>query len=197
MSVMRVITFDLETKNAFQDVGSNDPTALDMSVVCIHDSLDDSYKSFLETDLKDLWPILEQADMLVTWNGDHFDIPILNKYYTGDLSKIKSLDLMREVQLILGRRLKLDTVAEATLGKKKSGNGLEAIEWWKKGEIEKIIYYCIEDVKITRELYDYAISKSHLKYKDFGAGGATKEIKLDTSHWQESEKSAMTFTLPF
>jgi len=201
---MRVITFDLETKNIFQDVGSNDPADLDMSVICIHDSLDDSYKSFLENQLKDLWPILEQADMLVTWNGDHFDIPIINKYYPGDLSKIKSLDLMKEVRLVLGRRLKLDTVAQATLGKNKSGNGLEAIEWWNKGEIDKLIYYCIEDVRITRQLYDYALANRCLKYKDFGAptggqsaGGAIKTVKLDTGKWQETEKNAMTFTLPF
>jgi DEAD/DEAH box helicase domain-containing protein len=194
---MRVITFDIETKNTFQDVGSNNPADLDMSVICIHDSADDSYKSFLETQLKDLWPILEQADMFVTWNGDHFDIPILNKYYTGDLSKIKSLDLMKEVQIVLGRRLKLDTVAEATLGKNKSGHGLEAIEWWKNGEIDKLISYCIDDVKITRQLYDYAIANGKLRYKDFGTAGAIKDIKLDTSKWQESEKSSMTFTLPF
>ncbi len=47
---MRKITFDLETKNDFREVGSTDPAALDLSVVCIHDSLDDSYKSFLEKD---------------------------------------------------------------------------------------------------------------------------------------------------
>ncbi len=191
---MRVITLDLETKNTFQDVGSNDPADLDMSVVCIHDSADGACRSFLETQLKDLWPILEQADTLITWNGDHFDIPLLNKYYPGDLSKIKSLDLMKEVQTVLGRRLKLDTVAEATLGKNKSGHGLEAIEWWNAGEIDKLIRYCIEDVCITRELYDYAMANGLLKYKD---GGVLKEIKLDTSRWQESEKSAMTFTLPF
>ncbi|MES2314999.1 MAG: ribonuclease H-like domain-containing protein [Patescibacteria group bacterium] len=191
---MRIITFDIETKNLFQDVGSNDPVDLDISVVCTHDSLDDSYKSYLEGDLSKLWPIIEQADALVTWNGDHFDIPLLNKYYPGDLTKIKSLDLMREVQLKLGRRLKLDTVAEATLGIKKSGHGLEAVEWWKTGEIEKIIKYCIDDVKITRQIYDYAVQYKLLKYRD---AGVLKDIKLDTSKWGEIEPVSMTYTLPF
>jgi DEAD/DEAH box helicase domain-containing protein len=127
---MRRITFDIETKNFFADVGSNDPAALDISVVCIHDTKDDSYQSFLEADFPKLWPILEKADILVTWNGDHFDIPLLNKYYSGDLSKIKSIDLMNEVRNSIGRRLKLDTVAEATLGINKSGNGFEAVNWW-------------------------------------------------------------------
>ena len=195
---MRIITFDIETKNLFQDVGSNDPTALDISVVCIHDSSlgtgPESYMSFLETDLHKLWPIIESADALVTWNGDHFDIPLLNKYYPGDLTKLKSIDLMREVQLKLGRRLKLDTVAEATLGTRKSGHGLEAIEWWKNGEIDKIIKYCIDDVKLTRNLYDYALQHKTLKYRD---AGELKEIRLDTSKWDILEPVSMTFTLPF
>ncbi len=190
---MRKITLDLETKNLFSDVGSNDPTALDISVICIHDSLDDTYKSFTEANLKDLWPILEQSDMLITWNGDHFDIPLLNKYYAGDISKIKSLDLMKEVVKILGRRLKLDTVAQATLGKAKSGNGLEAIEWWLSGEVDKIIKYCIDDVRLTKEIYDYAIANSSLKYKD---NGMIKEVKLDTGSWEVPQSDAMTFTLP-
>lgn len=191
---MRVITFDIETKNMFQDVGSNDPADLDLSVICIHDSFTNEFTSYLEADFGKLWPILEQADAFVTWNGDHFDIPLLNKYYPGDLSKIKSIDLMREVQQVLGRRLKLDSVGEATLNRNKSGNGIDAIEWWRNGEVDKIIQYCIEDVRLTRDLYDYALAKKHLKYKEMGA---LKEIKLDTSKWEIFDSHAMTYTLPF
>lgn len=194
---MRKITFDVETRNIFQDVNSNESTALDISVVCIHDTLTDQYSSFLQEDFHKLWPILEQADMLITFNGDHFDIPLLNKYYSGDLTKIKSLDLLVEIRNVLGRRIKLDTIAEATLGIKKSGHGLEAVTWWKNGEIEKIIKYCIEDVKITKNLYDYAIANNKLKYKDLGANGTIRDIKLDTSKWELKNDSAMTFTLPF
>lgn len=191
---MRQITFDLETKNIFQDVGSNDPIDLDVSVVCIHDSSTDQFTSYFENEFNKLWPILEQADMLITWNGDHFDIPLLNKYYPGDLTKIKSLDLMKEAQKVLGRRLKLDTVGEATLGKNKTGHGLDAITWWRNGELDKLVSYCIEDVRLTRDLYDYAIKNKHLKYKDLGG---IRELKLDPTNWEQVESSAMTFTLPF
>jgi DEAD/DEAH box helicase domain-containing protein len=134
--------------------------------------------------------------MLITFNGDHFDIPLLNKYYSGDLSKIKSLDLLAEVKNSIGRRIKLDTIAEATLGTNKSGHGLQAVEWWRTGEIDKIIKYCIEDVKITKQLYDYALANNNLKYKDL-AGGAIKDIKLNTKDWEMKKESSMTFTLPF
>lgn len=191
---MRKITFDIETKNLFQDVGSNDPADLDISVVCIHDSLDDSYKSFLEQDFNKLWPILESADMVITWNGDHFDIPCLDKYYPGDLTKIKSLDLMKEVVKSLGRRLKLDTVAGATLGANKSGVGTDATVMWQNGEIDKLIKYCTDDVRLTKQLYDYALANKSLKYTEMGQ---LKDIKLDTSSWEVPQSSAMTFTLPF
>ncbi|MDB5238843.1 MAG: box helicase protein box helicase protein [Candidatus Parcubacteria bacterium] len=191
---MRRITFDLETKNFFDDVGSNDPRDLDISVVCIHDSLDDSYQSFFEQDFKKLWPILEQADALVTWNGDHFDIPLLDKYYPGDLTKIRSIDLMKEVQGVLGRRLKLDSVAGATLGVSKSGHGSEAIDWWKSGNLEKLVSYCTDDVRLTKELYEFAKNKGHLKYRD---AGEIRELRLNTAGWEQAPSNAMTFTLPF
>lgn len=191
---MRKVTFDIETSNLFQDVGSNDPAKLALSVVCIHDSETDSYSSYLEEDLKKLWPILEKTDMLIGYNSDHFDIPLLNKYYPGDLTKIKSLDLLKEIRASLGRRIKLDDVAKATLGKNKTGHGLEAIVWWKNGEKDKVIKYCLEDVKITKELYDYAKKHGHVKYRE---GTQIKDIKLDPTGWEKTAETAMTHTLPF
>lgn len=191
---MKKIVFDIETKNIFTDVGSNNPVDLDLSVVCIYDSETDLYSSYIEEELPKLWLILEKADMLIGFNSDHFDIPILNKYYSGDLSKIKSLDLLKEVKNSLGRRIKLDTLAEATLGRNKTGHGLEALKWWRQGQIQKVRDYCIEDVRITKDLYDYALKNGHVKYKD---GNDLKEIKLDTSNWEKLDNSAITYTLPF
>ncbi len=194
MLAMRKIVFDIETRNLFQDIGTNNPADLDISVVCLYDYSTDTYHSFLQEDFGKLWPILESADMLITFNGDHFDIPLLDKYYSGDLTKIKSLDLLKEIKNSLGRRIKLDTIAEATLGTGKSGHGLEAITWWKNGEIDKLIKYCIDDVRITKEVYDYAMKNGYLKYKD---GPTLKQIKLDTSKWETKADSGMTFTMGF
>ncbi|MBI5126790.1 MAG: ribonuclease H-like domain-containing protein [Candidatus Taylorbacteria bacterium] len=191
---LRKIIFDIETRNTFQEAGSSDPKDLDISVVCAYDSGTDTYTSYLVETLKDFWPLIEQADMLVTFNGNHFDIPLLNKYYSGDLSKIKSLDLLAEVRASLGRRIKLDSIAEATLGLNKIAHGLEAIAWWKAGEIDKIIKYCMEDVRITKEIYEYALKNKHLKYPD---GSTIKDIKLDTRNWETKEETTMNFTLPF
>jgi DEAD/DEAH box helicase domain-containing protein len=191
---MNYIVFDIETRNTFDEVESTDSTALDISVVCAYDSKTQEYTSYLVEDLPKLWPLLEHTDMLVTYNGDHFDIPLLNKYYHGDLSTIKNLDLLKEIRNSLGRRIKLDDIAEATLGKNKIAHGLEAIKWWREGNVEKIIKYCLEDVKITKEVFDYALANGHVKYKD---QGEVKEIPLVTKTWLKKQKGAVTFSLPF
>ena len=191
---MKVVTFDIETANWMSDIGTSQPADLTIALVCIHDSETGAYKSFLEPELPQLWKILERTDLLVGYNSDHFDITLLNKYYPGDLTRIRSLDIMKEIQDVVGRRLRLDAIADGTLGKKKSGDGAQSIKWWRAGEIDKVRKYCLKDVEITRELFDYALAKGHVKYRELGR---VREIKLDTSKWLQGNGSALTYTLGF
>lgn len=191
---MRYIIFDLETQNTFQDVGSTDSTALDISVGTFYDSETDKYLTVTIDELQAVWPLLEKADALVGYNSNHFDIPLLNKYYPGDLTHIKSIDLLEEIRKSLGRRLRLDSVAEATIGAKKSGHGLQAVRWWREGKIDEIKKYCEQDVKVTKKVFDYALKNGHVKFKD---GSRKREIPLDISTWGIKEEAAMTHSLLF
>ncbi len=191
---MRRIIFDIETTGEGMD-GGFDINKQELTVVCIHDSKTNEFSSYTKETLPTLWSILERADILVGYNSDHFDIPILNKYYPGDLTTIHSVDLLKEVKSVLGRRLKLDNIAEATLGRTKTADGMQAVRWWKEGKIDLIIQYCIEDVRITKDVYEYAKKNRSLKYKDFDG---IREVKLNPSAWEKiSEAPAMTHTLPF
>lgn len=192
---MRKIVFDIETSNIFQEVGGNDPTLLSISVVGVYDSESGLYNTYLVEDFPKLWPIFESADMLVTFNGDHFDIPLLNKYYEGDLFKIKSLDLLKEMQKSAGRRMKLDQIAEGTFGIHKSGNGMDAVKWWREGKVDLVKKYCLDDVRITKDLYEYALKNQELIFKE---GPNLNKIKLDTSTWESlPNPTTLNFTLPF
>ena len=192
---MRKIVFDIETSNLFQEVGSNNPADLNISVVGIYDSQTDSFSTYLQEELPRLWPILETTDILIGFNSDHFDLPLLNKYYPGNLEKIKSLDILKEIQKVAGRRMKLDQLAEGTLGLNKSGNGLDALKWWKNGEVEKVKSYCLDDVRITRDLYEYARKNNKLTFKE---GPHLHEINLNCSDWETlSDPNVMNHTLPF
>ncbi|OGG88659.1 hypothetical protein A2592_02145 [Candidatus Kaiserbacteria bacterium RIFOXYD1_FULL_42_15] len=191
---MRYIVFDLETQNTFEEVGSNESSALDISVASLYDSQTDKYTTVSIDELDSIWPLIEQADALVGYNSNHFDIPLLNKYYPGDLTNIKSIDLLESIRQSLGRRLKLDSVAEATVGAKKSAHGLQAVRWWKEGKINEIKKYCEQDVRVTKKVFDYALKHGHVKFKD---GSRKREIPLDISTWMIKEDTAMTHSLLF
>ena len=190
---MRYVVFDLETQNIFQEVGSSDPTALDISVGSVYDSETDSYTTVTIDELEKLWPIIERADALVGYNSNHIDIQLLNKYYPGDLTTIKSIDILEDIKNSLGRRLRLDSVAQATVGAKKSADGLQAVRWWREGKIKEIMKYCEQDVKVTKQVFEYARKHGHVKFKD---GHRNKEIVLDIAHWEVIDsEAAMTHSL--
>jgi DEAD/DEAH box helicase domain-containing protein len=183
---MKYLVFDIETRNTFEQVGSDLPSSLDLSVLSIFDSRDNSMKSFEMDELDKAWPLFEDIDFLVGFNSDHFDIPLLDKYYPGDLHKIKSVDLMKSVKETLGRRIKLDNIAGATLGKNKIGHGLDAIKWWNEGKIDLIIKYCEEDVYITRDVFLFALNNKKVFATD--REGKKIEIAINTDDWKADEK---------
>ena len=191
---MRYLVFDIETANTFPSL-TRDLGQLDLSVVGVYDSATDAYSSYIKEELPQLWPLLEKAELLVGFNSDTFDIPLLNRYYPGDLVSVPSLDLLAEVQKVLGRRIRLQSLAEATLGRGKKGDGLKAIDWWRDGLVDKVREYCVEDVRLTKELYDYALTHGKLKYKDLRE---VRDMQIDTSLWgsQRSSLPSLTHALP-
>jgi DEAD/DEAH box helicase domain-containing protein len=187
------VVFDIETSNSFADVGKYDPTLLKVSLVGAYSYATDEYLSFMEEDLPKLWRLLESADRVIGYNLFGFDYPVLNTYYPGDLSKLPTLDLMKEIEKTIGFRIKLDDVAHASLGEGKSGNGLQAIEYWRKGEIEKLRDYCLQDVKVTKEVYEYGVENGLVKFKD--RTGQMTEAKIDFTLRAEQARP-VSMTLP-
>ncbi len=147
---MKEVVLDIETIGDIKNFGT-----IKITVVSIYEYERDAYRSFEESELGDLWPVLEKADRLIGYNSEHFDLPIMNKYYTGDLTQFPHLDLLKQIKLASGKRYKLNDVAKATLQIEKSADGLRAQEWFRQGKIEKIKKYCEQDVLVTKELYDY------------------------------------------
>ena len=183
---MKYLVFDIETRNTFEQVGSDKPEDLDLSVISIYDSRDGSMKTFELEELDNAWPLFKDIDFIVGFNSEHFDIPILNKYYPEDLFKIKSIDILKSVKDSFGRRIKLDNIAGATLGKNKIAHGLEAIKWWNEGRIDLIKKYCEEDVYITKDIFVYALENKKLLATD--REGNKVEIKINTDDWKAEQK---------
>lgn len=47
----------------------------------------------------------------------------------------------------------------------KTAEGLQAVEWFRKGEMGKLTEYCRQDVAITRDLFQYGLENGHLIYR--------------------------------
>lgn len=189
----REVVLDIETQNTFQDVGAYNPALLKVSLVGCYFYETDTFEAFLEPDLPKLWPRLERADRVIGYNLFGFDYPCLQTYYTGDFRKIPTIDLMVEIEKRIGFRVKLDDVAIATLGVGKSGHGLQAVEFWKKGEIDQLRDYCLQDVRVTRDVYDHALSKQEVCYTD--RAGQPHVVALPILPPQADQKTNINLSL--
>ena len=192
---MNEVVFDIETQNTYQEIGSRDYRLLKVSLVGVWESGTGSYTSYLESELPKLWPVFERADRIIGYNSKGFDIPVLANYYPGDLGKIPSLDILEEIERAIGFRVKLDSVAQATLGEGKSGNGLQAVEFWRTGEIQKLRDYCLQDVKVTREVYAYGLREGHVAYTD--KLGRRVEVPVNFAPAPVDTRSSLNLTMGF
>lgn len=174
-----VLVFDLETQRSFQDVGGRTAMReLGMSIGVVYSFGDDRFTSYVEAEAGPLIDRLLDAELVVGYNLLGFDYEVLNGYRQTDWTKVKTLDLMVDLQGKLGFRPKLDSVVQATLGAPKTADGLQALAWWKEGRLDLIEKYCTDDVRLTRDLYLYGKRNRHvLVTSRFG----TKPLTVDVS----------------
>lgn len=165
---MKLLVFDVETKKAFDEVGGYYPEKLGVSIIGSYwrDENGEEYVGYQEGNFSPFWRKLEMAELVVGFNHISFDYAALKPYYTGSFEQFPSLDIMVEMEKYLGHRVALDAVAKETLGEQKNGHGLDAIRYYHDGEWEKLEKYCLQDVKVTKELYDYGVKNKVLRFKN-------------------------------
>lgn len=176
MSSINKLVFDLETQKAFDEVGGYSKThLLKISVIGVYSYLEDKHYCFTEDQVYRVGEMFQEADQIIGFNIKHFDYEVLRPYLNFDPQTLPTLDIMEEIEKIIGHRIRLDNVATTTLGVGKNGDGLEAIRLFRQGRIDELKKYCSNDVKITKEVHDYALKYGKLLYKDYFD---TREIKI-------------------
>lgn|SRR3989338_1631281 len=166
--MLNKIVLDLETQKEFAEVGGRSKNRLlKVSVVGIYSYTEDKYQCFTEKELPNLSDLLAGVDQIIGFNNRQFDHEVLQPYMNFSLADIPTLDILEEVEKILGHRIGLDVIATATLGYGKINTGLGGIRLWKTGQIEELKKYCLNDVKLTREIYEYGQKYKKLLYRDF------------------------------
>ncbi len=159
---MDTLVFDIETKNFFTDpeVGWNNFNALQISMVCVYSYARDKYFSFDENHLAEAAALFDSGSLLVGFSSNRYDIPVLDVHF-GKLPGEKvnlwdknRLDILEEIEMAFGQRISLDKLSRANLGVGKEKKGHEAITMYKNGEMEELKKYCLQDVRLTKDIYD-------------------------------------------
>lgn len=185
-----IVVLDLETKSMFDDVGGRkNLEALGISLAGIYIYKTNEYRVFREDSLSKLEELLSERPLVVGFNIRRFDMPILKPYLHFDPFILPILDIMEEIVKVTSHRVSLESVAQATLGKGKVGTGLDAIRYYQNGEMEKLERYCLEDVKLTKEIYEYGAKNHELFFlSKFGRTKTRVPVNWEIKHPDEEKE---------
>jgi len=164
---MNNVFFDLETQNLFQDVGGRQNIAkLKVACAVTWSTERNDFAVYWEKDIPALVDELRSATRVIGFNLRDFDYQVLRPY-TPDtrFASLPTLDLLLEIYKILGFRLSLDTIASASLGQGKTADGIQSVEWFRNGELDKVAEYCKTDVDVTRRIYEFGRDNGYIFYK--------------------------------
>lgn len=181
----RYLVLDIETKfwNDEVEGGWNNIEGFGLAVAVTENQIGKP-RWFSEEFADVLIERLRECEKVITFNGINFDYRVLKPYGLDPTELIpKSVDILDRMHKQLGFRVSLDSVAKATLGIGKSGDGKKAVEWFRNGDIKKVLEYCKNDVELTREIYEFAKSHGYVYYTTLsgkkGKCQLSTEIQLD------------------
>lgn len=156
------IVLDLETQREFAEVEGRKPELLGVSIVGIYSYKENRFDAYTEDNIEALSDRLKHCDLIIGFNSRRFDLPVLQPYLSYPVDDLPQLDIMEEVQKVLGHRVSLASCTQATMGIGKSGDGLDAIRWYRQGRLDLIAKYCLDDVRITRDLYEFGREQGYI-----------------------------------
>lgn len=170
------VVYDIET---FSPNGSEsvDPLQMKLAVAVTFDE-NNKFKTWHEEQAEELIEFLLSFDHIIGFNIKHFDNAVISKYRSGAKEELdkKSIDMLEAIEYKLGHRLKLQSVVSATLGISKTADGKQAMQWWLEGKKEEVEKYCINDVKITKDLFLHGFEKKEVLYESLGE---IRKIRVD------------------
>jgi DEAD/DEAH box helicase domain-containing protein len=162
---MNIVYFDLESQKLFQDVGGRDASRLLLACGVTWSTARNDFAVYWEKDVPALIAELKAADKVVGFNIIGFDYEVLKPYARNEnFRTFRTTDMLQNIYRTLGFRLSLDSIAKATLGATKTANGLQSVEWFRNGELDKVAEYCKSDVDITRRVYEFGRENGFVHY---------------------------------
>jgi DEAD/DEAH box helicase domain-containing protein len=164
---MNLVFFDLESQNLFQDVGGRENIG-HLKVACgvTWSTHKNDFSVYWEKDVPALIEELKSATRVIGFNLRGFDYLVLQPYVPEmRFASLPTLDMLFDLQKILGFSISLDSIASASLGATKTADGVKSVEWFRAGELDKVVEYCKADVDITRRVYEFGRDNGYIFYK--------------------------------
>jgi DEAD/DEAH box helicase domain-containing protein len=176
---MNYVFFDLESKNLFADVGGHDHVdKLGVACAVTWSTARNDFAVYWEKDIPGLIAELKSATKVVGFNLRGFDYQVLQPYSPETrFAALPTLDMLLDLQKTLGFRISLDSIANMTLGASKTADGVQSVEWFRKGELDKVAEYCKADVDITRRVYEFGRDNGHIFYRSKLGSKLKVEVK--------------------
>jgi DEAD/DEAH box helicase domain-containing protein len=162
---MNTVYFDLESQKLFQEVGGRDASKLLLACGVTWSTTRNDFAVYWEKDASALIAELKSADRVIGFNIISFDYVVLKPYAPNEnFRAFRSTDMLQDIFRTLGFRLSLDSIAKASLGATKTADGVQSVEWFKNGELDKVAEYCKADVDITRRVYEFGRDNGFVHY---------------------------------
>jgi DEAD/DEAH box helicase domain-containing protein len=162
---MNIVYFDLESQKLFQEVGGRDPSRLLLACGVTWSTARNNFAVYWEQDAQALVNELKSADKVVGFNIINFDYQVLKPYApNANFRSFRSVDMLQDIYRALNFRLSLDSIAKATLGTTKTADGLQSVQWFRNGELDRVTEYCKADVDITRRVYEFGSENGYVNY---------------------------------
>ena len=178
---MKALAYDLEIINAIPNrseppapginycAGWHDHAGMGVSVLCAYDFHTKRFRVFCEDNQEDFFTLANDR-MLVTFNGLRFDNRVVASCWNGGVDPDTILRLLEENHydlLFEAKKSKnsgrLDAYGEHNFGEQKSDEGKYAPVWWQQGQIGRVTDYCLQDVKLTANLFTKVVKEGGLK----------------------------------
>lgn len=184
------IVVDVEIQKSIDQVrgGWNATDELGVAVAVVYEHLTDRYQVYMENDIPELRGRIRSADRVSGFNIWKFDFPVIFGLKGHErVSELlpKTNDILRriwqsnnldpETFSAAHAGWNLGAVTMGTFNQDKSGNGADAPKWYQAGQLSRVISYCLDDVRLERDLVEFVDRYGYLVHKTKGALRLTEE----------------------
>jgi DEAD/DEAH box helicase domain-containing protein len=176
----RHIYLSLTTQKSAEDVGGwQHKHLLGLGMAVTYDTQDQRYRVYTTETVEALLESLRQADLVIGFNLRDFDYQVLQPHAATPLATLPTLAILDEVHKELGFRVSLSHLVRETLGLDRPDDSQRTLEWFRKGERDRIAQHCRQDIELLQELVRYGSTTGSLLYRDHSGERRTMPV-----HWQ-------------